>query len=85
MTPKKRGRKRKQTNPLIKRVTKLEKENRRLQDKLKKAETIIEVQNNFRVPGGSTRIRTTAKGAADEFCLISLSHDVDKMPACEAL
>ena len=47
MTPKKRGRKRKQTNPLAKRVAQLEKENRRLQDKLKKAETIIEVQKKI--------------------------------------
>ncbi len=47
MTPKKRGRKRRQTNPLAKRVAQLEKENRCLQDKLKKAETIIEVQKKI--------------------------------------
>ncbi len=47
MTPKKRGRKRNQTNPLAQRVAQLEKENRRLQDKLKKAETIIEVQKKI--------------------------------------
>jgi hypothetical protein len=47
MSPKKRGRKRKQTNPLAKQVARLEKENRRLQDKLKKAETIIEVQKKI--------------------------------------
>ena len=47
MTPKKRGRKRKQTNPLAKRVAQLENENRRLQEKLKKAETIIEVQKKI--------------------------------------
>ncbi len=47
MSPKKRGRKRKQTNPLTKQVAQLEKENRRLQDKLKKAETIIEVQKKI--------------------------------------
>jgi transposase-like protein len=47
MSPKKRGRKRKQTNPLAKQVAQLEKENRRLQDKLKKAETIIEVQKKI--------------------------------------
>ena len=47
MSPKKRGRKRQKTNPLVKRVAQLENENRRLQDKLKKAETIIEVQKKI--------------------------------------
>jgi transposase len=47
MAPKKRGRKLKQKNPLADRVAQLEKENRRLQDKLKKAETIIEVQKKI--------------------------------------
>ena len=47
MSPKKRGRKRKQTSPLAKQVAQLERENRRLQDKLKKAETIIEVQKKI--------------------------------------
>jgi hypothetical protein len=47
MSPKKRGRKRKQTNPLAERVAQLEKENRRLQNKLKKAEAIIEVQKKI--------------------------------------
>ena len=47
MAPKKRGRKLKQKNPLVERVAQLEKENRRLQDKLKKAETIIEVQKKI--------------------------------------
>jgi transposase-like protein len=47
MTPKKRGRKRKPKNPLADRVAQLEKENRRLQDKLKKAETIIKVQKKI--------------------------------------
>jgi transposase-like protein len=47
MSPKKRGRKRQQTNPLVKQVAQLENENRRLQDKLKKAETIIEVQKKI--------------------------------------
>jgi transposase-like protein len=47
MTPKKRGRKRKPKNPLADRIAQLEKENRRLQDKLKKAETIIEVQKKI--------------------------------------
>jgi len=47
MTPKKRGRKRKQPNPLAKRVAQLEKENRRLQQKLKKADLIIEAQKKM--------------------------------------
>jgi transposase len=47
MAPKKRGRKLKPQNPLAERVAQLEKENRRLQDKLKKAETIIEVQKKI--------------------------------------
>ena len=47
MTPKKRGRKRKQANPLAKRVAQLEKENRRLQQKLKKADLIIEAQKKM--------------------------------------
>ena len=38
MAPKKRGRKRKEKNPLTKKVAQLEKENSRLQQKLKKAE-----------------------------------------------
>ena len=47
MTPKKRGRKRKQPNPLAKRVAQLEKENLRLQQKLKKADLIIEAQKKM--------------------------------------
>jgi len=47
MTPKKRGRKRKEKNPLTKKVARLENENRRLQQKLKKAELIIEAQKKM--------------------------------------
>ena len=47
MTPKKRGRKRKEKNALTKKVAQLEKENRRLQQKLKKAELIIEAQKKM--------------------------------------
>jgi len=47
MAPKKRGRKRKEKNPLTKKVAQLEKENRRLQQKLKKAELIIEAQKKM--------------------------------------
>jgi transposase len=41
LSPKKRGR------PLAKRVAQLERENRRLNEKLRKAETIIEVQKKY--------------------------------------
>jgi transposase-like protein len=47
MTPKKRGRKRKEENPLTQKVVQLEKENRQLQQKLKKAELIIEAQKKM--------------------------------------
>ena len=44
LSPKKRGRKARGVNPLAQKVAALERENRRLQKKLKQAETIIEVQ-----------------------------------------
>jgi transposase len=44
LAPKKRGRKAKEANPLAKSVAQLERENRRLNEKLRQAETIIEVQ-----------------------------------------
>ena len=44
LSAKKRGRKAKEANPLSQKVAELERENRRLQKKLKQAETIIEVQ-----------------------------------------
>jgi transposase len=47
MAPKKRGRKLKEKNPLTKKVAQLEKENSRLQQKLKKAELIIEAQKKM--------------------------------------
>jgi transposase-like protein len=47
MAPKKRGRKRKVKNPLVKKVAQLEKENLRLQQKLKKADLIIEAQKKM--------------------------------------
>ena len=47
MTPQKRGRKQKEKNPLAKKVAQLEKENRRLQQKLKKADLIIEAQKKM--------------------------------------
>ena len=47
MAPKKRGRKAKQINPLVKQVAALEKENRRLEQKLRQAELIIEAQKKM--------------------------------------
>jgi transposase-like protein len=44
LKPARRGRKPVEKNPLSERVAQLEKENQRLQDRLEKAETIIEVQ-----------------------------------------
>ena len=44
LSPKKRGRKAQPANPLASRVTELERENRKLKKRLKKAETIIEIQ-----------------------------------------
>ena len=47
VTPKKRGRKTKEKNPLAQRVPELERANRKLQSKLKKAEIIIDVQKKI--------------------------------------
>lgn len=44
MSPKKRGRKKIERNPLAREVARLQRENEQLKDKLKKAQTIIEVQ-----------------------------------------
>jgi len=44
LTDDKRGRKKKEINPLAKTVRELEKQNRRLQKKLDQAETIIDIQ-----------------------------------------
>ena len=47
MSPKKRGRKKIEKNPLAQEVATLQKENERLRRKLKKAEIIIEVQKKI--------------------------------------
>ena len=47
MTPQKRGRKQKEKNPLAKKVAQLERENLRLQQKLKKAELLVEAQKKM--------------------------------------
>jgi hypothetical protein len=47
MSPKKRGRKRTEKNPLTHRVAQLEKENQLLEQKLKQAELIIDAQKKI--------------------------------------
>jgi len=47
MAPQKRGRRKKELNPLVPRVAQLERDNRRLQQKLKQAELIIEAQKKM--------------------------------------
>ncbi len=47
LTPRKRGRKKKNVNPLAKENARLERENKKLSKKLKQAETIIEVQKKI--------------------------------------
>ena len=47
MSPQKRGRKQKERNPLSQQVARLEKENRRLKEKLIKAEAIIDIQKKI--------------------------------------
>ncbi len=47
LSPKKRGRKAKEKNPLTQRVARLERENKQLRKKLKQAETIIDVQKKI--------------------------------------
>jgi transposase-like protein len=47
LSPRKRGRKAKEINPLAKRVAELERENRKLDKKLKQAEIIIEFQKKI--------------------------------------
>ena len=47
LSPRKRGRKPKKVDPMAKEVARLQRENRRLAEKLKQAETIIEVQKKI--------------------------------------
>jgi transposase-like protein len=47
MSPKKRGRRKQKINPLSQEVARLQKDNERLRNKLKQAETIIEVQKKI--------------------------------------
>jgi hypothetical protein len=47
LSPKKRGRKEKEKNPLTQRVAQLERDNKQLRKKLKQAESIIDVQKKI--------------------------------------
>ena len=47
LSPRKRGPKAKSTHPLARRIAELEQENKKLKNKLKQAETIIEVQKKI--------------------------------------
>ena len=47
LTPRKRGRKPKQVNPLSKEVARLERKNKKISKKLQQAETIIDVQKKY--------------------------------------
>jgi hypothetical protein len=53
----KRGRKKRPTNPLAKRLEELERENKQLRTKLNQAEMIIEVQKKFQRSWASRRTR----------------------------
>jgi cell shape-determining protein MreC len=47
MAPKKRGCRKKKKNPLADKLARLENENRQLKEKLRKAETIIDIQKKI--------------------------------------
>jgi hypothetical protein len=67
MSPKKRGRKRTEKNPLTHRVAQLEKENQLLEQKLKQAELIIDAQKKSQKSWGSTRASKRTKKTAHEY------------------
>ena len=61
LTPKKRGRKAKEKNPLSGRVAELERENQKLQNRLSQAEIIMEVQKKV-----ATLLGVTLKSPGEE-------------------
>jgi transposase-like protein len=63
MAPKKRGRKNKEKNPLASRVAQLEKQNQRLEQKLRRAELIIEAQKKISEILGITQNLDKNEGA----------------------
>jgi transposase len=62
LSPKKRGRKKKEKNPLTQKVAELERENERLRKKLKKAEIIIDVQKKISEILGISQDQTEDEG-----------------------
>ena len=62
LSPKKRGRKEKEKNPLSQKVTELERENERLKKKLKKAEIIIDFQKKISEVLGISQDQTEDEG-----------------------
>ena len=62
LSPKKRGRKKKEKNPLTQKVAELERENERLRKKLKKAEIIIDVQKKISEILGISQNQTEDEG-----------------------
>ncbi|MFH1635597.1 MAG: IS3 family transposase [Chloroflexota bacterium] len=85
MAHRKRGRRRKEKNPLADKVAQLEREKRLLQQRLKKAETIIEVQKkNFRDPVNLSESGRQRKQQLMNAAL-ELGNDIGQKPACEAL
>ena len=61
LSPKKKGRKKDEVNPLAKRVAELERDNTKLAKKLKQAETIIEVQKKIAEILGISQIENNEK------------------------
>jgi transposase-like protein len=64
MKPRKRGRKLKERNPLTSEVARLQKENRKLENKLKQAELIIEAQKKISQLLGITQAIDENNGSA---------------------
>jgi len=63
MSPKKRGRKAQPKNPLVLEVARLQEENRRIQQKLRQAELIIEAQKKISEILGITQNQTWNEGS----------------------
>jgi len=83
LTPKKRGRKAKNGNPLSSKVAKLEKEKSKLEKKLRQAERIIEVQKKFFKDVAHIPTSKRRKHLMNEAKL--LGEDAGAKAACSAL
>ncbi|MGA6925163.1 MAG: IS3 family transposase [Desulfosarcina sp.] len=85
LKPKKRGRKAKPEDPSAERMAQLEKENQRLKNRLRKAEIIIEAQKkNLGDSGHRTESRKQRRQQMIQ-ATDTLSGEVGKRAACEAL